>query len=414
MTDAAKTAKHALAHPYRWAMLAGVCLAYFCFGLTAASMAPLVGPITRDLGLSHSAMGGVLGAWQLVYIGSAIPCGALLDRVGARRAVFLGILLVGLSGALRAAAGGDLGLFLAVGVFGLGGPLISIGAPKVASQWFEGAERGLAMGVYVAGMALGSISALSLTNSVLMPIAGGEWRVVLLTYAGVVLVASLIWLGLNAHPAVRALERRAVAEPRRPQLRVFAELVRMRQVQVILVISIGIFFFNHGLNNWLPEILRSGGMSAARAGFWAAIPVAVGIAGTLTIPRFAVPKVRLPLLLGLVCCAGTASLLLHSAAGPALATGLVLQGIAQSTMMTIVILVLLEVRGLAAESRGLAGGLFFAAAEVGGVLGPLGMGVLSDLTGGFAAPLYLLTGICAGLVGLILVLWRMERSDAAA
>ena len=48
------------------------------------------------------------------------------------------------------------------------------------------------------------------------------------------------------------------------------------------------------------------------------------------------------------------------------------------------------------------------------MLGPLGMGVLSDLTGGFAAPLYLLTGICAGLIGLIAMLWRMERRAAAA
>lgn len=393
-------------------MLAGVWLAYFCFGLTVASMAPLVGPITADLGLSHSVMGAVLGAWQLVYIASAIPCGALLDRAGARRSVFLGVLIVGLSGALRAGAAGDLGLFLAVGVFGLGGPLISIGAPKVVGQWFEGAERGLAMGVYMTGMALGSISGLSLTNSVMMPLAGGDWRAVLLTYAGFVFACSLVWLGIGAHGAARAAERRAADGPRRPQLQVFAELVRMRTVQIILLMSIGIFFFNHGLNNWLPEILRSGGMSAARAGFWAAVPVTVGILGSLVIPRFAVPGRRLPLLLGLFLCAGAASLLLHGAAGPALAAGLMLQGIAQSSMMTIVILVLMEARGLAAESRGLAGGLFFAAAEVGGVLGPLSMGVLSDLSGGFAAPLYLLTGICAGLVALGLVLrWMEEVSD---
>ncbi len=71
--------------PYRWTMLGGVWLTYFCFGLIVAAMAPLVQPITEDLGLSHSAMGSVLGAWPLVYIASAIPCGAFLDRVGARR-----------------------------------------------------------------------------------------------------------------------------------------------------------------------------------------------------------------------------------------------------------------------------------------------------------------------------------------
>ncbi|MCH8155783.1 MAG: hypothetical protein IH786_11115, partial [Proteobacteria bacterium] len=58
-------------HPYRWVMLAGVWLLYLCFGLIAAAMAPLVKPITEELDLSHSAMGGILGAWPLSYIAPA-------------------------------------------------------------------------------------------------------------------------------------------------------------------------------------------------------------------------------------------------------------------------------------------------------------------------------------------------------
>ena len=91
-------------HPHRWAMLAGVWMVYFCFGATAAAIAPLVSQITRDLGLSHTQMGSVLGAWQFVYIGAAIPCGALLDRLGPRRGLALGALVVALSGILRGLA----------------------------------------------------------------------------------------------------------------------------------------------------------------------------------------------------------------------------------------------------------------------------------------------------------------------
>ena len=40
---------------------------------------------------------------------------------------------------------------------------------------------------------------------------------------------------------------------------------------------------------------------------------------------------------------------------------------------------------------GRASGLFFSAAEVGGVLGPLGLGLIYDLTHGFDAGLYTLT-----------------------
>lgn len=397
------------AHPYRWVMLAGVWLLYFCFGLIAAAMAPLVKPITEALDLSHSAMGGILGAWPLIYIASAIPCGALLDSVGARRSLFLAVVIIGLSGALRGLATGQLSLFLAVGVFGLGGPLLSVGAPKLITLWFEGKERGLAMGIYITGPALGGILALSLTNSVFMPLAGGDWRWVLFSYAGFALSCGLVWLAVSAHWTARAVERQAAAEPKRPQLQVFAELLRLRSVRIVLLISMGIFFFNHGLNNWLPEILRSGGMSAASAGYWASIPTAVGIAGALMIPRLAVPARRLAILFILLVCAGASALLLQSPAGPALAFGLALQGIARGSMMTIVVLILMETRGLAAQSRGLAGGLFFSSAEIGGVLGPLSVGFLFDATGGFSAALYLLTGVCAALVLLLARLQRLDR-----
>ena len=396
--------------PYRWAVLGGVWLLYFCFGLIAAAMAPLVQPITEDLGLSHSAMGGVLGAWPLVYIASAIPCGAFLDRVGSRRALFLAMLIMALSGALRGLAPGHLSLFVAVGVFGLGGPLISIGAPKLITLWFETRERGLAMGIYITGPALGGILALSITNGLLMPLVDQDWRAVLFVYATVVGACSLAWLAISAHPSARAVELRLAAEPRRPQLPVVAELRRLPVVRTVLLMAFGIFFFNHGINNWLPEILRSGGMSAASAGYWASLPTVVGIAGALIIPRLALPERRTPILFGLFLCAGAATLLIQNPAGPLLAGGLMVQGIARSSMMTIAVLLLMETRGLAAQSRGLAGGLFFSAAEIGGVLGPLTVGLLSDATGGFAAPLYLMTGVCLALVLLLARLRRLERS----
>ena len=156
-------------HPYRWVVLFGVWLMYFSFGVSIASMAPLVAEITADLGMSNSGMGRVLGAWQLTYILAALPLGALMDRTG----VAIGILFAGcvmaLSLALRGVAGSETMLFVAVAVFGLGGPLMSIGAPKLIALWFEGADRGMAMGIYMTGPALGNIAAVTLANPVLLP-----------------------------------------------------------------------------------------------------------------------------------------------------------------------------------------------------------------------------------------------------
>jgi len=312
-------------HPYRWVLLAGVWLMYFCFGMVAVTLAPLVGPIAGDLGLTRSNMGAVLGAWQLVYIASALPCGMVLDRFGPRRAILLAVGTIAASVVLRGVAGSFAGLLVAVAVFGLGGPLVSVGAPKLISLWFVGRERGFAMGAYITGPLLGSMMALSLTNSLMMPLFDGNWRSVIFAYAGIVVVAGLSWLAITAHPACGAVENRLVAEPKESQLKAFTGLIRIPAVRIVLAMGVGIFFFNHGLNNWLPEILRNGGMSAVAAGYWAAFPALVSVVSALTIPRLATPPRRLQLLLALFVSAAVATLLLHITAPAGLVVAMLTQ-----------------------------------------------------------------------------------------
>jgi nitrate/nitrite transporter NarK len=50
---------------------------------------------------------------------------------------------------------------------------------------------------------------------------------------------------------------------------------------------------------------------------------------------------------------------------------------------------------------GAAGGMYFTAGEIGGVLGPLTIGTLYDVTGGFSAALYVLAALCAWQLGLL-------------
>ena len=63
---------------YRWVMLFGVWLIYFCFGLMFSALAPLVHTFTEDLSMSDAAMGSVPGAWQVILTGTALRCGALI------------------------------------------------------------------------------------------------------------------------------------------------------------------------------------------------------------------------------------------------------------------------------------------------------------------------------------------------
>ncbi|MEQ9350050.1 MAG: MFS transporter, partial [Alphaproteobacteria bacterium] len=207
-------------------------------------------------------------------------------------------------------------------------------------------------------------------------------------------------------PSARASEARLNRQERQPQRQVFVELLRVPAVRIVLVMSIGIFFFNHGLNNWLPEILRLGGMTVTVAGFWAAIPVGVGIVAAVLVPRLATPRRRYLVMLGLLLCAVTSSVLLQSSDLPFLLPGLVLQGVGYGTLMAVAMLILVEQPEVQSRRAGTAGGLFFAAAEIGGVLGPLSLGIMFDASGGFTLALVVLTAI---MTGLILLLARLRR-----
>ena len=160
---------------YQWVMLGGVWLAYFSFGVVQGGIPPLVTPVSQDLGLSRSAMGTVLGAWPFIYIIVAIPAGALIDRFNLRLTIASGVTLIALSGFLRSIAVDYPTMLIAVMVFGIGGPFISIGAPKLISTWFDKNQRGRAMGIYLTAPALGRILVLSTSNSILMPILQYSW-----------------------------------------------------------------------------------------------------------------------------------------------------------------------------------------------------------------------------------------------
>ena len=177
--------------------------------------------------------------------------------------------------------------------------------------------------------------------------------------------------------------------------------------------SISVFMFNHGLNNWLPELLQSHGLTAVNAGYWAALPTVIGIIGSLVIPRLATPERRFNILLALSAAAFLASLLLRFSEPESLVTGLLLQGIARSSLMTVLILTLVELPEIGERYAGVASGLFFSAAELGGVMGPLTLGLLYTPGGGFSSGLTLLTIITLTMILGSLLLRQRARVTGA-
>jgi MFS family permease len=153
-------------------------------------------------------------------------------------------------------------------------------------------------------------------------------------------------------------------------------------------------------------------MSVDQAGYWAAIPVVIGILGALVIPRLATPQHRYHVLRGLFLSVAIGCVFYAiTSTGPGLVAALVLHGIASASMMTVLILTMLELPDIGVGRAGTATGLFFAAAEFGGVAGPVVLGVLYDVTEGFGVGLGLFAGIGCALFVLVSLLGTEHKNS---
>lgn len=370
---------------------------YVSFGLIAASLAPIASEVLSDLNMTHAEMGLAMGAWQFIYIFSAVPSGILLDRIGAKYALTIGGITVALSALARVFVDDATTLILAVMLFGLGGPIVSAGASKVVISVFTGSSRGLAMGIYMTGPAIGSIISLTTTHSVLLPFFDGSWRSILLLWSGIAFLTTFFWFGLATAANSSATGKQTGA--RVSQVRVIGELLSQPAVLIVLLMSVSVMMFGHGLNNWLPELLQSHGLSAVNAGYWAALPTVIGVMASLIIPRLATPERRFKVLIGLSLAAFLATVMLRFTEPSSMLTGLILQGIANSSLVTVLILTLLELPEVNERYAGVASGLFFSASQFGGVLGPFTLGLLYTPDVGFSSGLTLLTIISLTIVG---------------
>jgi cyanate permease len=137
-------------------------------------------------------------------------------------------------------------------------------------------------------------------------------------------------------------------------------------------------FLIHGISGWLPKIISSKGININFSSFLASIPIFIGIISALIIPRFSNNKTRIIILLMLFLNAILALFLLQSLTLYIFIFGLMLLGITTGSLLSLLLNHLSETKDISYNNMGIAGGLFFAIIEIGGVLGPFSIGIIYD------------------------------------
>jgi len=396
MTDDANLSQ---ASSYRWIILALSWLVYFAFGLILSSLPPLVNVIAADLTLNYVEMGIILGSVILMYVPLSVPVGVSIDRIGQKKMITLGLILISSSAVLRSFVFNFESLFIVVFLFGFGGPTVSVGLAKVVAASFEGRERGLASGIYMTGAAIGSASALALTNSLILPIVG-TWRNVFSFYGIIGLLIAVSWIllakdqSVNSDNDVRS----------KSMIGAVRSLLRNKYVWMVAVIGSSSFLVFYGFGNWLPTLLEEKGLDPAAAGLWASVPTWVGLVGSAIIPGVALAGSRKPVIAIVLLIEGISIYLAGISSGAFLLTSLIIYGIVSGAHMPLMLVVMMDLPNVGAEYTGIAGGLFFSIGACMGFAGPILVGYLKDLTSSFIPALTVLVLIVEAMIGLVIVL----------
>ena len=360
-----------------WYIIFGVWLIYFCFGFTVSSIAPIVPYITNDLDISYKQMGLILGAWQFTYIFFALPAGFIIDKYGLKVSIFIAAMIITLSLISRGFSNNFYHMWLAVALFGIGGPLISVGAPKASSLWSSQKNRAISMGILVTGPLFGGITSLSFMNSIFMSLLDNNWKTVYFFYSLVPFISGCIWL-IICNKYKIFYKKNIFDLDIKKSISEFNLIITKKRFLIILILGTSSMFLIHGISGWLPKIISSKGININFSSFLASIPIFIGIISALIIPRFSNNKTRIIILLMLFLNAILALFLLQSLTLHIFIFGLILLGISTGSLLSLLLNHLSETKDISYNNMGIAGGLFFSISEIGGVLGPFSIGIIYD------------------------------------
>lgn len=390
--------------------------------------------MNKALDLSASAFGFGAGVFFIAYFFFEVPSNLLLERFGARRWIarimFTWGILAGAmafiphiaawSGMSNAHVFYTLRILLGVAEAGFFPGIIFL-----LTLWFPAKYRARVVGYFMAAIPLSTVIGGPISGALLSldgkhGLAGWQW-VYLIEAAPALILAFVVWFYLTDRPAQAtwlADDERAWLVARQAQERKHRESVHVFSVMEALinprVLAVALIYFganatNYGLSFFLPQIVKSFGLTNLQTGFVTSLPYIVGVISMLYWGRHSDRRLERK--------RHVAIALAVAAAGIAASAGLdnpVLKMLALSIAGFGIFGCLPVIWTLPAAflSGAAAAGGIAAVNSLGnlaGFFGPYAMGWIKDTTGGFGAGLLCLAG--AGLIGAAAAL--LLRHDTA-
>lgn len=360
-----------------------------------AAISPIVRLIGDDIPLDNAGLGLIGMLPPVAFAASALFGPMLAKRLGLERLVALAIVAAVLGHLARAASAsypmllvGTLLVFVGMGV---GNVLL----PPLVKRYFPD-RIGLVTSLYATVMAFG----MAIPALVAYPLADGAgWRLSLAVWSGLAVLSLLPWIAVLLQNRQRITVHDAPAESSEFQVDRFRGIWHSRTAWMLALVFAVVSFNVYTMFAWLPEMLiETAGQTPLGAGALLALYSAIGFPLALFVPMIVVRRKSVSVLIYLGALAfvlGYLGLLL----APALAPWLWVTLIRIGSLMFPVCLVLINLRSRTREGSVALSGFVQSIGYALAAVGPLVVGLLHGLFGGWTGAYLLL--LCTVTVTVI-------------
>jgi MFS family permease len=173
-----------------------MCGVAFCVALGFGVVAPAIPLFATEFGVDATAAGAVVSAFALMRLLSGLGAGRLVDWMGERSSLVLGLVVVAVSSLLAGLSQSYTQLIVLRGIGGVGSAVFGVAAVSIVLHVATQRNRGQAMSIYRSGFLLGGIVG---------PAAGGaalgiSLRAPFFLYAGTLALSAAVALMFLSRP----------------------------------------------------------------------------------------------------------------------------------------------------------------------------------------------------------------------
>jgi CP family cyanate transporter-like MFS transporter len=216
---------------------------------------PVLPLIKRDLALSYTETGLLTALPVLVLAVGAWPSGFIIERIGGRLCVTIGLALLSTGALLRSFWSSSLMLFLFTVLLSFGITLAQTSIPVLAYRWFP-ARIGLVAALFSDGLIIGEAVGAGLTIPIMAQFLGEDaWAATLVLWGIPVIALFLLWSWLAPPAPAQAPASPTHAEvttktlslqnPARP-----AQHARVNSLHLGIMLGAGSLIY-FGMNGWI-------------------------------------------------------------------------------------------------------------------------------------------------------------------